>query len=168
MWRQAAWQASWQVLTLVSQLQGARGLGERSTDDGFDAAALGAAESFASEVIATARQEVEEEAMCEPPAAFSAGGHPTDGSVGRTGGNGGGGGGGEVDVAFDWAAAMERDAFEAAAMEHALTEDGDDGCSSLPAPTVVVSSLAFKSKHGQMIASECRGQQRQRACTCVA
>ena len=52
--------------------------------------------------------------------------HAEGGAIGGGGGGDGAGGGDEVDPALDWAAAMERDAFESAVMQHGLDDDDDD------------------------------------------
>jgi hypothetical protein len=98
-WRQSAWQAAWAILALTSRYH-EQDSGARS------------AEAAASEVISSAKEEVDEEAEHDPSAGDGA-------SIAASSTAAGG-----VDVAFDWAAAMERDAFMAAAMEHALLEEG--------------------------------------------
>jgi hypothetical protein len=104
-WRQSAWQAAWAILALTSRIHGG------ATADEQDSGAR-SAEAAASEVISSAKEEVDEEAEHDPSAGDGA-------SIAASSTAAGG-----VDVAFDWAAAMERDAFMAAAMEHALLEEG--------------------------------------------
>ena len=104
-WRQSAWQAAWAILALTSRIHGGAPADEQ--DSGATSA-----EAAASEVISSAKEEVDQEADHDPSAGDGA-------SIAASSMTGGG-----VDVAFDWAAAMERDAFMAAAMEHALLEEG--------------------------------------------
>ena len=93
-------------------------------------------EALATQVINMARDEVDDEAneapvaMEPPPGSPDAldappQGHGTPGSASGAGAEGAGAAR-AAEAGLDWAAAMERDAFESAAMQHGLADDGDD------------------------------------------